>query len=126
MFKKIAILAILATLFIGGNLLAQSVDVYVHGVLKSGPTLYLYRQDTPEQQPYLYDSKTPETGTGYYTESFPDIYCSQEYPIWSLTAEQGDRSDSEVGGISPFTTVHLYLPTTGQEPDPGEPEPPNQ
>ncbi|MCD6329086.1 MAG: hypothetical protein J7M10_01845 [Candidatus Cloacimonetes bacterium] len=126
MIKKIAILVILMTMFIGGNLLAQSVDVYVHGVLKSGSTLFLYRQDIPGEPQYLCRSKTPEQGSGYYTESFLDITCSELYPIWTLTAVQGNRSDTESGGISPFTTVHLYLPTTAEDPDPGEPEPPNE
>ncbi len=126
MLKKIAILAIVMMMFIGGTLFAQSVDVYVHNVLKSGPTLYLYRQDIPGEPLYPCLSKTPEQGTGYYTESFLDVTCSELYPIWTLTAVQGSRSDSEGGGISPFTTVHLYLPTTGEDPDPGEPEPQNQ
>jgi len=126
MIKKIALLGIIMILLFAGNLFAQSIDVVVHNVLKSGPTLCLYRQDTPEQQQYLCRSKTPQEGTGYYTEQFLDIPCSELYPIWSLTAIQGSRSDSEGGGISPFSTVHLYLPTTGEDPDPGEPEPPNQ
>jgi len=126
MFKKIALIGILMTLFIAGNLFAQSIDVVVHNVLKGGDVVELWRSDIPNQQPYLYATKPAPEGTGWTTVTFENVLCTQASPIWALQAEQGSRSVYKQDTYSPFNTYHLYLPKDGIEPDPGEPEPPQQ
>ena len=124
MFKKIAILAILMTMLIGGTLFAQSIDVVVHNVLKGGDDVELSKQEIPGQQPYLYATKSAPPGTGYTTVTFLNVSCTQLHPIWGLKAEQGSRSVYKQECYSPFNTYHLYLPTGGGGyPEPEEPEP---
>jgi len=126
MKKKIAILAILISIFIAGNLFAQSIDVVVHNVLKGVDNVILSKQEIPDGPLTPYGSIPAPGGTGWTTVTFYNVPCSQDHPIWALKAEQGSRSVYESGGFAPFTTVHFYLPTNGIEPDPGEPEPHNQ
>ena len=110
MFKKIGIMVILLGLLFSVNLVAQSNDVDVHNVLRSGSDVELWRKNAPDDNWFLEDTKPAPEGTGYTTVTFHQVANTQSYNLWGLRAEQGSRSVVEVGGFSPFTTIHLYLP----------------
>lgn len=126
MYKKVLVTAILLSLFIAGNLFAQSIDVVVHNVLKGGDVVKLYKQEIPTDPLYLCATKPAPEGTGWTTVTFENVLCTQASPIWALQAEQCSRSVYKQDCYSPFNTYHLYLPTNGIEPEPEEPEPHQQ